>query len=127
MAVALDAALAVLFGLGGGVLAFASGSSDPQAPIASWWWVAILTVALAFSFCNHVGLTFATRTSIGKAVCGLRVVRAVDSGRPRLLQLVGRWLFGFYWMVLFVPLHVLTDSDVEQQDAVGLRVMRRGG
>nr|WP_245239003.1 hypothetical protein [Streptomyces sp. MZ04] len=56
---------------------------------------------------------------------GLRVVRASDGDRPRFLRLAGRWLFGFYWMVVFVPLHVVTDSGVEQRDAVGLRIVRR--
>ncbi|MEV7525058.1 RDD family protein [Streptomyces sp. NPDC091371] len=116
--VAIDGALAALFGLGGGAGALAAGT-------ASWWWAAILAAALAFSFCNHVVLTSAARASVGKAVCGLRVVRAVDGGRPRFMQLVGRWLFGFSWMVVFVPIHVFADSGVEQQDAVGLRVVRR--
>lgn len=88
-------------------------------------WAAALGALLGSSFLNHVLLTRATRASLGKLTTGLRVVRASDGGSPRLLPLVGRWLFGFYWTVLFVPLHLATDSGVEQQDAVGIRVVRR--
>ncbi|NED93113.1 RDD family protein, partial [Streptomyces sp. SID11233] len=38
---------------------------------------------------------------------------------------IARWLFGFYWMIVFVPIHLAADSSVEQQDAVGLRTVRR--
>ncbi|MEU9191065.1 RDD family protein [Streptomyces sp. NPDC048484] len=88
-------------------------------------WAAALGVAFGFSFLNHVLLTFVTRASLGKLTTGVRVVRTSDGGRPAFLRLIGRWLFGFYWMVVFVPIHVATDSDVEQQDAVGMRVVRR--
>ncbi|PSM38765.1 RDD family protein [Streptomyces dioscori] len=94
----------------------------PQSPAV---WGAALGAALSVSFVNHVLLTLATRASLGKLVAGLRVVRASDGGHPRFLRLTGRWLFGFYWTVVFVPIHLATDSDVEQQDAVGLRIVRR--
>ncbi|WP_314412644.1 RDD family protein [Streptomyces kroppenstedtii] len=96
----------------------------PQSPAV---WGAALGTALGLSFVNHVLLTLATRASLGKLVTGLRVVRAPDGGHPRFLRLIGRWLFGFYWTVVFVPIHLATDSDVEQQDAVGLRIVRRKG
>ncbi|GHA54606.1 hypothetical protein GCM10010372_63280 [Streptomyces tauricus] len=94
----------------------------PQSPMV---WGAALGTALGLSFVNHVLLTLATRASLGKLITGLRVVRALDGGRPGLFRLTGRWLFGFYWTVVFVPIHLATDSDVEQQDAVGLRIVHR--
>ncbi|MGW6703701.1 hypothetical protein ACWGDE_02230 [Streptomyces sp. NPDC054956] len=60
-------------------------------------------------------------------MAGLRVVRVAGSGRPGLPRLVGRWLFGFHWMLVFVPVHVAADSDVDQQDALGLHTVRRAG
>lgn len=114
-----------MFGLVAGAAACAAGASDPQRPIALWCWAAIPAAAIAFSFCNHVLLPLAAHASLGKAICGLRVASVVDSRRPRLLQFAGRWLFGFYWTLVWVPIHVVSDSDVEQQDAVGLRVVRR--
>ncbi|WP_282794179.1 RDD family protein [Streptomyces sp. CC224B] len=86
---------------------------------------AALAGAVAFSLVNHVLLTAACRASLGKLLTGLRVVRAADGGWPGLARLTGRWVFGFYWAVVAVPLHVASDSDVQQQDAVGLRVVRR--
>lgn len=126
-AAAIDATLTALSGLGGAAVALAlRPPSDPQAPIVPWW-ASLLTAALAFSFCNHVLLTCAARASIGKALSGLRVARVADGGRPGPLRLVGRWLFGFYWTLVFVPVHLASDSDVEQQDALGLRVVRWRG
>ncbi|MET8682762.1 RDD family protein [Streptomyces sp. NPDC004732] len=124
---AVDALTALLCGL---VAAAAVGVTAADGVVevrvqSPAMWAAALGAALGFSLLNHVLLTRLTRASLGKLLTGLRVVRAADAGRPRLLPLTGRWLFGFYWMAVFVPLHVLTDSDVEQQDAVGLRVVRR--
>lgn len=125
-AAVLDALTALLCGLAAGIavgVKVVDGVVElhPQSPAV---WGAALGAAIGLSFVNHVLLTFATRASLGKLVAGLRVVRASDGGRPGFLRLTGRWLFGFYWMVVFVPIHMATDSDVEQQDAVGLRMVR---
>ncbi|MEV7193762.1 RDD family protein [Streptomyces sp. NPDC093510] len=122
-AAAVDALLALLCGLAAAVAAgvtVAAGVVEVRVQSPAMW-----GAALGFSFLNHVLLTRLARASLGKLTTGLRVVRARDAGRPRLPALTGRWLFGFYWMVVFVPLHVLTDSDVEQQDAAGVRTVRR--
>ncbi|GGV23432.1 hypothetical protein GCM10010277_03030 [Streptomyces longisporoflavus] len=126
-AAVIDAFIALACGLAAGAAAGVKVSDGvvelrPQSPTV---WGLALGVAVGVSFANHVLLTLAARASLGKLVTGLRVVRAPDGRRPGLLRLIGRWLFGFYWMVLFVPLHLATDSDVEQQDAVGLRMVRR--
>ncbi|WP_055698667.1 MULTISPECIES: RDD family protein [Streptomyces] len=126
-AACLDALLALLCGLAAGAAAgvkVVDGVAEirMQSPTV---WAAALGAVFGLSFLNHVLLTFATRASLGKLLMGVRVVRTSDGGRPTLLRLLGRWLFGFYWMVVFVPIHVATDSDVEQQDAVGLRMVRR--
>lgn len=127
LAACLDALLALLCGLAAwaaGGVTVADGAVEPRLQDPAVWGGA-LGVALAFSFCNHVLLGLTVRAGLGKLVTGLRTVRAVDGGRPGLPRLVGRWLFGFYWTVVFVPLHIAAGSDVEQQDAVGLRTVRR--
>ncbi|MEN8655912.1 RDD family protein [Streptomyces sp. 21So2-11] len=126
IASATDAALALFAGVAVGL---ASGSEVRDGllilhPTSPRFWGVALAMAIAFSFVNHVLLTFSARVSIGKFLTGLRVVRALDAGRPRFWPLTGRWLFGIYWMVVFVPIHVAANSDVEQQDALGVRVVR---
>ncbi|MFF1695899.1 RDD family protein [Streptomyces sp. NPDC058257] len=123
----IDALIALVCALAAGAAAgvqVSDGVVELRVRSATVWGTA-LGVAVGVSFVNHVLLTLAARASLGKVITGLRVVRAADGRRPGPLRLVGRWLFGFYWMVLFVPLHLATDSDVEQQDAVGLRLARR--
>ncbi|MET8556705.1 RDD family protein [Streptomyces sp. NPDC004959] len=126
-AAVVDALVALVCGLAAGVAAgveVVDGVAELRPGSPAVWGTALAT-ALALSFLNHVLLTFAVRASLGKLVTGLRVVRASDGRRPGFLRLIGRWLFGFYWMIVFVPLHVAADSSVEQQDAVALRTIRR--
>ncbi|MFS8204852.1 RDD family protein [Streptomyces sp. CWNU-52B] len=128
-AATIDALAALVCGLAAGAAAgvkVIDGVAElrPQSPTV---WGAALGAALGLSFANHVLLTLAARASVGKLVTGLRVVRVPDGGRPRFFRLIGRWLFGFYWTAVFVPIHLATDSDVEQQDAMGLRIVRRKG
>ncbi|MFH8468742.1 RDD family protein [Streptomyces sp. NPDC017991] len=128
-AATVDAVTALVCGLAAGAAAglkVVDGVVELR-PASPAVWGAALGTALGVSFVNHVLLTLAIRASLGKLMTGLRVVRASDSGRPGFLRLIGRWLFGFYWTVVFVPIHLATDSDVEQQDAVGLRIVRRKG
>lgn len=89
------------------------------------FWGAAIAAGLGFSFFNQVVLTLSAQASIGKLLTGLRVVRTTDAGRPRPWQSCVRWLFGLTWLVIMVPIHVLTDSDLDQQDAAGLRIVRR--
>ncbi|MER5975500.1 RDD family protein [Streptomyces sp. NPDC001857] len=104
----------------------AAGQGPAALPLASpALWATALGAALALSFANHVLLTMVTKGSLGKLITGLRVVRTSGEDRVGFVRLVGRWLFGFYWSIVFVPLHLATDSGVEQQDAVGLRIVRR--
>lgn len=126
-AAAIDALFSLVCGIAAGAATGVKVSDGvvelrPQSPAV---WGLALGVAAGVSFVNHVLLTQTARVSLGKLITGLRVVRASDGRRPGLLRLTGRWLFGFYWMIVFVPLHVAMDSDVEQQDAVGVRVRRR--
>ncbi|MFF9817091.1 RDD family protein [Streptomyces sp. NPDC014006] len=124
-AVSLDAVLAVAVGLAAAVVTGVRTGEGPSAvPLTPRAGAVALAASLAVSFANHVLLTWATRASLGKLAAGLRVVRAADGGRAGPARLVGRWLWGFGWAVVAVPLHVATDSDVEQQDAMGLRVVR---
>ncbi|MER5222149.1 RDD family protein [Streptomyces flaveus] len=126
-AATIDALAALVCGLAAGAAAgvkVVDGVVElrPQSPTVLG---VALGAAIGLSFVNHVLLTLAARASLGKLLTGLRVVRTSDGGRPGLFRLIGRWLFGFYWMVVFVPIHLATDSDVEQQDSVGLRMVRR--
>ncbi|MFD9861983.1 RDD family protein [Streptomyces alboflavus] len=126
-AAVVDALLALVCGVAAGAAAgikVVDGVVELR-PASPTVWGAAVGALFAVSFVNHVLLTLATRASLGKLLTGGRVVRAADGGRPTFLRLVGRWFFGFYWMLVFVPVHLATDSDVEQQDAVGLRVVRR--
>ncbi|MEU6444278.1 RDD family protein [Streptomyces sp. NPDC047046] len=126
-AAVVDALVALLCGLAAGAAAgvkVADGVVELR-PASPAVWGAALGTAVGLSFLNHVLLTYAVRASLGKLLTGLRVVRAADGRRPGFFRLVARWLFGFYWMIVFVPLHLATDSGVEQQDAVGLRTVRR--
>ncbi|MGW1542430.1 RDD family protein [Streptomyces sp. NPDC002309] len=128
VAVFVDAAIAILVGFAAGAAAGIGALNDiPHIYLSSpTVWGAAFGGGIALSLCNQVLLTWAAHASLGKAVAGLRVVRTSDGGRPGFIRLCRRWLFGFYWMIVFVPIHVAADSNVEQQDAVGLRVVRRG-
>lgn len=126
-AAVVDALLALVCGLAAGAAAgveVVDGVVElrPGSPAV---WGGAVGALFGVSFVNHVLLGVVARASLGKLLCGLRIVRVADGGRPGLGRLLGRWLFGFYWAVVFVPVHVLADSDVEQQDAVGLRAVRR--
>ncbi|WP_433340336.1 RDD family protein [Streptomyces sp. CA-253872] len=126
-AAVVDALIALLCGLAAGAAAgveVVDGVVELRPGSPAVWGTALGT-ALGLSFLNQVLLTWATRASLGKLLAGLRVIRAADGRRPGPLRLAGRWLFGFYWMIVFVPVHMATDSDVEHQDAVGLRTVRR--
>ncbi|WP_367047712.1 RDD family protein [Streptomyces sp. Je 1-332] len=126
-AAVIDGLLALVGGLAAGGAAGVKVSDGvvEVRPLSPAVWGLALGVAVGVSFANHVLLTQAARASLGKMISGLRVGRATDGRRPGLVRLTGRWLFGFYWMVVFVPVHLATDSDVAQQDAVGIRVGRR--
>lgn len=128
-AATIDALAALVCGLAAGAAAGVKVVDEvvELRPQSATVWGAALGTAIGFSLVNHVLLTLAARASLGKLVAGLRVVRVSNGGRPGFFRLIGRWLFGFYWMAVFVPIHLATDSDVEQQDAVGLRIVRRKG
>ncbi|MFE5257246.1 RDD family protein [Streptomyces coelicoflavus] len=124
----LDALFALVSGIIAGTASAVGQAGQDVAqlqPASPAFWGVALGTALAVSFTNHVVLTTVTRASLGKAVAGLRVVRSSDGGPARFVRLLGRWLFGYYWLIVFVPLHLATDSDVKQQDAVGVRIVRR--
>ncbi|SEF83555.1 RDD family protein [Actinacidiphila yanglinensis] len=89
------------------------------------FWLAALAGAVAASFVHQVLLSSAVRAGIGKLPTGLRVVRAGDGGRAGFGRTMGRWGAGFSWGLVIVPLHAAANSDVQQADLVGLRVVRR--
>ncbi|GGQ47420.1 RDD family protein [Streptomyces althioticus] len=111
-----------VFGLLAGLVIAVAASVSPGSPTP---WMAGLGGALAASLVNHVLVTWATQRSLCKLAAGLRVVRDTDGGRPQLPALARRWIYGLGWMLFAVPLHVASDSNVRQQDACGLRIVRR--
>ncbi|MFJ3983670.1 RDD family protein [Streptomyces fungicidicus] len=118
--------------MGGVIVGYATTVNTPGSPgpggqqsVPPAFWAASVVAVLAVSFTNQVLFTLVARASLGKLATGLRVIRTSDEGRAGFVRLVGRWLFGFFWSIVFVPLHLATDSNVEQQDAVGLRIVRR--
>ncbi|MFE9406389.1 RDD family protein [Streptomyces sp. NPDC006530] len=87
----------------------------------------LLAGVAGFSFVNHVLLVLLCRASVGKAVAGVRVVRAADGGRPRVHQALGRWLGGLTWGVIVLPFaYALGGSEAEPQDFAGLRIIHPG-
>src|SRR5262245_30352648 len=48
--------------------------------------------AIAISFVNQVVLQGTTGASVGKYVTRIRVIRALDGGRPGFYTALGRWL-----------------------------------
>ncbi|MFJ6309801.1 MULTISPECIES: RDD family protein [Streptomyces] len=111
-----------VFGLLAGLVIAVAASVSPGSPTP---WMAGLGGALAASLVNHVLVTWATQRSLGKLAAGLHVVRDIGVGRPQLPALARRWTYGLGWMLFAVPLHVASDSNVRQQDACGLRIVRR--
>jgi uncharacterized RDD family membrane protein YckC len=126
-ATVLDALITILGGIAAGAAVGVHVVNDAvQVHLASpRMWGLALAVGALVSFSNHVLLTRLAGASLGKFLAGLRVVQTPGDGRPGFIRLCGRWFFGFYWIVVFVPIHLATDSNVEQQDAVGVRVVRR--
>lgn len=55
---------------------------------------------LVLSFLNQVVLTAVVGAGAGKLIMGIRVVSLPDVGRPGLLRLVRRWLYGLCWLPL---------------------------
>ncbi|SEL14587.1 RDD family protein [Nonomuraea pusilla] len=87
-------------------------------------WLTLLGVTVAVSFLNHVVLTLVGSASIGKLLGGIRIVREADAARPGFAQMTRRWLWGFYWMIVIVPISIASQSDVNQEDMSGLKVVR---
>lgn len=127
-AAVIDAMLALGSGLAAGVGSVAAKVSDRVAflePQGRSFWLVALAAAVLVSFLNHVLLTVLARASVGKLLVGLRAVRESDGGRPRVGQALKRWLVGYYWAFVIVPIHVAADSSVGQEDLAGLRTVRR--
>ncbi|MFJ8308922.1 MULTISPECIES: RDD family protein [unclassified Streptomyces] len=126
-ALIIDGALGALSGIIGApiLMALMTRGEESVQVTSPLFWVVGISAALCFSFLNHVALTALTRASVGKFLTGLRVVTPIGHRRPTPGEALGRWVFGLFWMVVYVPIHVLTDSSLDQQDAVGLQIMRR--
>ncbi|GGM62281.1 hypothetical protein GCM10010106_05410 [Thermopolyspora flexuosa] len=126
---AFSSAVDAILSLAGGLAGAAALSVDPAEGTVRLgeprFWIALAGIALGVSFCNHVVLTALGLASVGKLLTGTRLVRESDGARPGLLQMVRRWLWGFYWMLVIVPISVASMSDVNQEDMAGLRLVRR--
>ncbi|WP_280402871.1 RDD family protein [Nocardia carnea] len=82
---------------------------------------AVLGIAVAASFVNHVFGTVLFRGSFGKQLFGLRVVRATTGQRSGFWRAVGRWLLGF----VLLAVAMVAEDGVGIGEANGLRVIRR--
>ncbi len=109
-------------GLAAGLVYFMSQVTSMAIPGPVW--ASVLAGGVAVSFVNHVVLVVMVRASTGKALVGTSVVRSSDGGRPRLHQALGRWLGGFLFGLIVVPLaFALGGSEAEPQDFAGLRII----
>lgn len=107
-----------------GLLALAAGAIGGELLGRAWnFWAAVIGALLVVSFCNHVILTVLTGGSIGKLICGLRLIRMSDCGKPGLGQAIQRWLWGFFYIAIS-PFLMLTGSDLDHLDIAGLRIVR---
>lgn len=82
---------------------------------------AVIGLAVAVSFANHVLGTVLFRGSVGKLLFGLRVVRVTDGHRSGFWRAVGRWLLGF----VLLGVMMLAQDGGGIGEAAGLRVIRR--
>ncbi|WNI22824.1 RDD family protein [Streptomyces sp. ITFR-16] len=95
---------------------------------------------LVLSFLNQVVLTALVGAGAGKLIMGIRVVSVPDVGRPCLVRLVRRWLYGLCWLPMQPwyglrarlahargagPVARVCEEGVLHADPVGLRQVRR--
>ncbi|SDL17570.1 RDD family protein [Nonomuraea maritima] len=108
-----------------GLLALLAGiiASDPLIETI-YYWPTFVGALLVMSFCNHVLVTIATGGSVGKLLTGLRTVRTSDLEKPAIGQATHRWLWGFLY-IAYIPIMVLTGTDMDHLDIAGLRIVRR--
>ncbi|NBE95514.1 RDD family protein [Nonomuraea sp. KC401] len=97
--------------------------SDPLNGTLAYW-PAFVGALLVLSFCNHVLLTIALGGSVGKLLTGLRTVRTSDLEKPTIGQATRRWLWGFFY-IAYIPIMVVTGTDMDHHDIAGLRIVRR--
>ncbi|MEU4832274.1 RDD family protein [Streptosporangium sp. NPDC023615] len=119
----VDAFLALNCGLAAGAI----GGAEPGGGIVVTeprFWVTAIGALFGVSFLNHVVLTTISLASVGKLLTGLRLVRVADGTRPGPLRVVRRWLTGFVWAIIVVPISIASDSDVNQEEFSGLRLVR---
>ncbi|MFI9203832.1 RDD family protein [Streptomyces sp. NPDC053048] len=117
LAATVDGAIALFAGLKLALL-FAGDKSGGIffAYLAGW--------ILGVSFIHHVLGAVVFRTTVGKFLLVMRVVRDADAGRPHFWQAVGRWLRGLTWLPM-QPLRSLFGAEGEPyEDACGLRYVR---
>ena len=88
------------------------------------YWPIFIAALLVMSFFNHVLLTIAFGGSIGKLLTGLRTIRISDLEKPTLGQATRRWLWGFFY-ISYIPIMILTGTDMDHHDIAGLRIVRR--
>jgi hypothetical protein len=81
---------------------------------------------LLVSFIHRVIIQWMTRTTLGKALFGLCLIRTEDGGRPRFGQLVKAWLVGIWvGVVLLGAVGGASGGGDGDIDAVFLPAVRR--
>ncbi|WP_436849379.1 hypothetical protein [Streptomyces massasporeus] len=85
----------------------------------------MIFAGIGVSLLNQVLLGLLFRCSVGKLLVGMRVVRIADGGRPRLWQLLGRWIGGITYGLTILPIGLfLGGSEAPPLDFAGVRIVK---
>ena len=91
-------------------------------------WLRIFVAGTGVSLLNQVLLVLLFGCSVGKLLVGTRVVRLTDGGRPRLWQLLGRWIGGIAYGLTILPIgFILGGSDTPPLDFAGVSIVETVG
>lgn len=124
-AAAIDGTLAIVCAIISGLQYVLSLPASKAPPLTDGTlWLRICVAGICISLVNQVLLVLLFRCSVGKLLVGTRVVRLVDGGRPRLWQLLVRWIGGIAYGLTILPLgFILGGSDAPPLDFAGVRIV----
>uniref|UniRef100_UPI0031DDD411 RDD family protein n=1 Tax=Streptomyces hawaiiensis TaxID=67305 RepID=UPI0031DDD411 len=125
-AAAIDGTLAVFCAVISGLMYVLSLPASEAPPFTSGnLLLRVLVAGIGVSLLNQVLLGLLFRCSVGKLLVGTRVVRMADGGRPRLWQLLGRWIGGITYGLTILPIgFFLGGSEAPPLDFSGVRIVK---
>jgi hypothetical protein len=128
-AAAIDGTFAIFCAAISGLQYVLSLPASEAPPLTSGnLWLRVFVAGIGVSLLNQVLLVLLFRCSIGKLLVGTRVVRLADGGRPRLWQLLGRWIGGIAYGLTILPLgFFLGGSETPPLDFAGVRIVKTAG